>query len=295
MSAPRALVLGGEGGLLGRALTALLDDMGWETAATPRPEADAWDQAVLAALLDRHAPDVVFNTWAYTQVDKAEDEPEQARRVNAVLPQVLGRAVRGRGVKLVHYSTDFVFGGPGDAPRRETDEPAPESAYGRTKLEGERALAALDLPGLLVIRTAWLFGPGKGNFVRTMLDLARTRESINVVHDQVGSPTYTPDLAEYSLALVKAGATGIYHVANAGSASWCELAGEALRSAGSTCAVRAITSAEYPQKAKRPSYSVLDTAKFAAATGIAPRPWVQAVRDYVYREAARCRDESPGR
>ncbi|WP_461210900.1 dTDP-4-dehydrorhamnose reductase [Desulfocurvus sp. DL9XJH121] len=286
MTPHRALVLGGETGLLGRSLTALLEKQGWEASATPRPGPKAWDYEALGAFLDHYQPDVIFNTWAYTQVDKAEDEPAEARRVNAALPEALGRAALGRDITLVHFSTDFVFGGPSETPRTEEDDPCPESVYGRTKLEGEMALLSLGMPSLLVLRTAWLFGPGKGNFVRTMLNLAAERESINVVHDQVGSPTYTPDLAEYTLALVNAEATGLYHVANAGSASWCELASEALRCMDTTCAVHAITSAEYPQKAKRPAYSVLDTAKFTRATGITPRPWVQAVRDYVYRETS---------
>jgi len=284
MTASKALILGGESGLLGLSLKAHLEDMGWEVAVTPRPDKEAWDKATLGAMIDAHAPHVVFNTWAHTQVDLAEDEPDQARRVNAVLPELLGRVAAERSFKLVHYSTDFVFGGKADAPRTEDETPSPECVYGRTKLEGEKALLALKLTDLVIIRTAWLFGPGKKNFVRTMLDLCRRNNSLRVVHDQVGSPTYTPDLAEYSLELVKSGATGLFHVVNSGRASWCELASEALHSAGMSCEVTAITSLEYPQKAKRPAYSVLDTAKFTQATGVTPRPWVQAVRDYVYRE-----------
>ena len=287
MTPRKALVLGGETGLLGMSLVQCLRDAGWYASVTGRADPDACGQDDLAALLDLHEPDVVFNTWAHTQVDRAEDEPEAARRVNAALPEALGRACQGRNLLLVHYSTDFVFGGQATSPRREDDDPAPESVYGRTKLEGERALAALGLTRLVIIRTAWLFGPGKGNFVRTMLNLGATRSELNVVHDQLGSPTYTPDLAEYSLALVESGATGLFHVANAGVASWCELAAEALRCAAASCTVHAIPSAEYPQKAKRPTYSVLDTTKFTEATGVTPRPWVQAVRDYVFRETAK--------
>ncbi|BBD07165.1 dTDP-4-dehydrorhamnose reductase [Desulfovibrio ferrophilus] len=284
MSGTKALILGGETGLLGMSLAATFEDAGWEVITTPRPSDDAWNPAALGELLDRHAPDVVFNTWAYTQVDLAEDESDQARRVNAVLPEILGRLASDRSFKLVHYSTDFVFGGKAETPRKEEEKPTPECVYGRTKFEGERALLALDLPDLLIIRTAWLFGPGKKNFVRTMLDLCRRNNCVSVVHDQVGSPTYTPDLAKYSLDLIRADAKGLYHVANAGRASWCELASEALRSAGVSCEVTAIASSEYPQKAKRPGFSVLDTEKFTETTGVTPRSWVQAVRDYVYRE-----------
>ncbi|WP_028587318.1 dTDP-4-dehydrorhamnose reductase [Desulfocurvus vexinensis] len=283
---PAALVLGGRTGLLGMALCAALEAAGWRAEATARPEAGDFDLLRLAGLVRDCGARTVFNTWAHTQVDKAEDEPDEARRLNAVLPEIVGRACARAGAGLVHFSTDFVFGGKADTPRDEDDPPAPESVYGRTKLEGERALLALDPPGLLIVRTAWLFGPGKKNFVRTMLDLCRRNNCVSVVHDQVGSPTFTPDLARYTLALVDKGAQGLFHVVNSGEASWCELASEALRMAGVPCAVAPVTSAEYPQRAKRPAYSALSTARFTRATGLTPRPWVQAVRDYVLREVA---------
>jgi dTDP-4-dehydrorhamnose reductase len=283
---PTALVLGGRTGLLGMALCAALEAAGWRAEATGRPGAEDFDKERLAGRIQACGARAVFNTWAHTQVDKAEDEPDEARRLNAVLPEIVGRACARAGATLVHYSTDFVFGGKADTPHGEDDPTAPESVYGRTKLEGEKALLALDPPGLIIIRTAWLFGPGKKNFVRTMLDLCRRTNCVSVVHDQVGSPTFTPDLAKYSLALVAKGARGVFHVVNSGEASWCELASEALRMAGVPCAVTPVTSAEYPQRAKRPAYSALSTARFTQATGLTPRPWVQAVRDYVLREMA---------
>lgn len=284
MSGKRALVLGGESGLLGMSLTAALEAAGWEVTKTPRPDDSLFSVDALTQLIQSAAPDVVFNTWAYTQVDLAEEQESEARRVNAILPELLGKAVANAGCALVHYSTDFVFGGKADAPRTEDETPKPESVYGQTKLDGENALLELELERLLIIRTAWLFGPCKKNFVRTMLDLCEERSCINVVHDQVGSPTYTPDLAEHSIALVDSGATGVFHLVNSGQASWCELAAEALQCAGVPCTVTAITSEEWPQKALRPQNSVLDTTKFTEATGITPRAWCQAVQDYVYRE-----------
>jgi len=283
---PAALVLGGRTGLLGMALCTALQAAGRRAEATGRPGAEDFDKERLAGLIRDCGAGVVFNTWAHTQVDKAEDEPDEARRLNTVLPEIVGRACAQAGVPLVHYSTDFVFGGKADAPRREDDPTDPQSVYGRTKLEGERALLALDPPGLLIVRTAWLFGPGKRNFVRTMLDLCRRNNCVSVVHDQVGSPTYTPDLARYSLALAGKGARGVFHVVNSGEASWCELASEALRMAGVPCVVTPVTSADYPQRARRPAYSALSTERFTRATGLTPRPWVQAVRDYVLCEMA---------
>ncbi|MFK4763261.1 dTDP-4-dehydrorhamnose reductase [Desulfobaculum sp. SPO524] len=283
---PRALVLGGATGLLGMALKSALTAKGWDVTTTPRPGDWAFDVERLRDFIATARPDVIFNTWAYTQVDLAEDEPKEARRVNAILPGILARAVKDMDLTLVHYSTDFVFDGKKETPYAEDDTVAPRSVYGETKRAGEQALLAEELHRLIIIRTAWLFGPDKRNFVRTMLSLCAERDTLGVVHDQVGSPTYTPDLAVYSLALVESGETGIFHITNSGRASWCELACEAVRSAGLPCTVTPIATDEYPQKATRPAFSVLDTSRFTAATGITPRPWVHAVQEYVYSETA---------
>ncbi len=289
---PKVLVLGGKGGLLGASLAAVLEKSGRHVAVTGRPGRDVFEAGALEDLLDKLEPDAVFNTWAYTQVDKAEDEPAEARRINEALPALLGRLVQERPCKLVHFSTDFVFDGKKDSPYLPNDPTGPSSVYGETKLAGERALLSLNLPNLLIVRTAWLFGPGKKNFVRTILDLAAERDELRVVHDQVGSPTYTCDLAAWAVALAAKDATGVIHVVNSGRASWAELAAEAIRLAGLPCRVVPIPSAEYPQKARRPAYSVLDTAAFSKATGITPRPWAQALADYVYREAGPAADNA---
>ena len=266
----KALILGGTGGLLGKALVETLVRAGWEVESggisrkTDLSKVDLSQE--LASLITKFDPDVVFNTIGYTQVDQAEED------------------VEGTTSRLVHYSTDFVFDGKGHVPYRETDEPNPLSVYGRTKLEGEEAIVDSGLEKYTIIRTAWLFGSGKKNFISTILDLCNRRNSLNVVHDQIGSPTYTIDLAEHSLSLVEADANGVFHVVNSGVASWCDFAGEAARLAEVACAVHPITSSEYPQKAVRPAYSVLDTGRFTKMTGITPRPWAQALRDYIYRD-----------
>ena len=282
MSANKAVVLGGRTGLLGQSLVRALTDAGWAVTPLGRTDVDIFDAESLGALLDREECTALFNTVAYTQVDKAEAEPEEAFRLNERLPSLLGRLARPRSIRLVHYSTDFVFDGRAETPYA-PDAPAnPLSVYGMSKLKGERALLAQDVPGLLIIRTSWLFGPGRTNFVQKILDLAKTRDVLSVVHDQVGSPTYTLDLARNSVALVRAGGSGIHHLACAGRASWCELASEAVAAAGLHCDVRPITTDQYPTKARRPAYSVLDLSKFTAATGIKPRPWVQCLREYVF-------------
>ncbi|SFJ43658.1 dTDP-4-dehydrorhamnose reductase [Desulfomicrobium apsheronum] len=277
-----AVVLGGKTGLLGQALCMALSRRGWTVNAPGRDELDLFERPAVEEYLARTEAAVVFNTVAYTKVDQAEDEPAEASRLNRQLPLVLGKAVRNAGVALVHYSTDFVFNGRKTSPYAPGDQPAPGSVYGQTKLQGERELLALDLPSLLIIRTSWLFGPCKTNFVTRILELAATRPELSVVHDQIGSPSYTPDLAAGSLALLDKGATGIFHLANAGQASWCELATEAVRGADLACRIKPIPSSEYPQKACRPAYSVLDLSAFTAVTGIAPRPWLQALREFLF-------------
>lgn len=277
-----AVVLGGRTGLLGQALCMAMTRKGWTAHAPGREDLDIFDRAAVEAYLARTGAEVLFNTVAYTRVDQAEDEPDEAARLNARLPLVLGRAAGAAGVPLVHYSTDFVFSGKKTTPYAPGDQTAPCSVYGKTKLEGERELLALGLPGLIIIRTSWLFGPCKTNFVARILELAATRPELSVVHDQVGSPSYTPDLAANSLALLESGAAGVFHLANAGRASWCELATEAVRGADLPCRIKPIPSSEYPQKACRPAYSVLDLSAFAAATGIQPRPWLQALREFLF-------------
>ena len=286
-SAQKAVVLGGATGLVGQAMAEVLQASGWMVRSLSRSDVDfrAPDAAdILGGLLDAIEPALVFNTVAYTQVDAAEDDPEAATLLNRTLPALLGRLVKTRGCGLVHFSTDFVFNGKKRQPYVKEDPTDPLCVYGKTKLAGEEALLALDLPNGLIIRTAWLFGPGRKNFVSTILQCCQEKKGVNVVHDQIGSPTYTADLAQYTLKLVEAGASGLFHVVNSGQASWCELASEAAQLAQSQCVVTPITSSAYPQKAARPAYSVLDCRDLTRMTGISPRPWPQALREYIFKE-----------
>ena len=286
-SAQKAVVLGGVTGLVGQALTEALQASGWMVRALSRSDVDlrAPDAAdTLGGLLDAIEPALVFNTVAYTQVDAAEDDPEAATLLNRTLPALLGRLVKARGCGLVHFSTDFVFNGKKQQPYSKEDPADPLCVYGKTKLAGEEALLSLDLPNCLIVRTAWLFGPGRKNFVSTILQRCQEKKGVNVVHDQIGSPTYTVDLAQYTLKLVEAGANGLFHVVNSGQASWCELASEAVQLAQTQCVVTPIPSSAYPQKATRPAYSVLDCRDLTRMTGISPRPWPQALREYIFKE-----------
>lgn len=283
-SAPAALVLGGQSGLLGRALMDAAKASGLHAVALGRRDGNILDVNFLARKIQRIAPEVIFNTIAWTQVDEAEENPSRAMSINRGFASSLVHCIKGTPIRLVHYSTDFVFNGKKQTPYTPDDSTAPESVYGVTKLAGERALAVLPQEQYCIVRTAWLFGPGRKNFVDTILDACRKRDSINVVHDQIGSPTYTRDLALWSLKLAELRAQGIFHAVNAGQASWCDLACEAVTLAEAPCRVRPISSSEWPQKARRPQFSVLDAGRLTQVTGIAPRPWPLALREYIYRE-----------
>lgn len=281
---PRAVVLGGRTGLLGQSLVLALRNGGWDAVPVGRDDVDVLDAERLADFIDKASPQAVFNTVAWTQVDLAEEHEQEAAQLNRALPASLGRIVRDTGMHLVHLSTDFVFNGRKTTPYTTDDTPDPASVYGATKLAGEAALLSIAPDNCCVVRTAWLFGPGRRNFVQTILGLCTAKDDIQVVHDQTGSPTYTVDLAAGCVRLAELRATGLFHVVNAGQASWCELASEAVHLAGLHCKVHAITSKDWPQKATRPAYSVLDTSRFTDVTGIVPRPWPQALRDYIYKD-----------
>ena len=283
-----ALVLGGKTGLLGQSLAEILNRAGWTTICPGREDLDIFDSRQIENLIRQQNVTHVFNTVAYTQVDKAEDEPEMAGRLNRTLPVRLGQICKAAGTSLVHYSTDFVFNGKKETPYEPEDPTDPLSVYGRTKLEGETGLLELGLDDLLILRTAWLFGPCKTNFIERILTLAKDREELTVIHDQIGCPTYTPDLARHTLELINKNASGTFHLTNSGQASWCEFAAEAVSCAGLPCRVQPITSEEYPQKAVRPRFSVLDTTDFTRVTGTTPRPWVQALREYLFQTPSFC-------
>ena len=281
LAGTRVVVLGGASGLLGQELVAVLAAEGAAVRALSRRDADVLDQAALSRVLREARPGIVCNAVAYTAVDKAEDEPEAAFALNAKLPERLGRLCGELGALLVHYSTDFDFDGAKRSPYLPEDPAAPLSVYGASKLVGEQALLGLGLSELLIVRTSWLFGPGRANFVHKILGLARERGRLAVVDDQTGSPSYTRDLARNTVELLRKGARGLLHLANSGATTWCGLARAAVELAGIGCPVEAVPTSAYPTRAVRPAYSVLDLGRFREITGFAPRPWREALRDYV--------------
>jgi len=274
----KALVAGAQG-QLGRDLVAVLGgEVAW---AGGRAELDVTDGEAVWSTVVRVRPDVIFNGAAYNKVDGAETETGRALEVNALAPSMLARAALEVGALLVHFSTDYVFDGRATAPYREDDCPHPLGAYGISKLAGEKLVLASRAEHLIV-RTSAIFGRGGsrqkgGSFVERILEQAKAGRPLRVVSDQTFSPTYSPDLAAAAVALVRAGARGLVHVANQGSCTWHELATKGLALAGIQAPVAEITTAELKLAAKRPAYSVLDTSRYQSL-GLPPlRPWADAL------------------
>ncbi|MBC6994550.1 dTDP-4-dehydrorhamnose reductase [Neolewinella lacunae] len=223
-------------------------------------------------------PDVVFNAAAYTAVDRAESEPAKARQVNVEAAGSLASACAAAGIKFVHFSTDYVYAGDYNRPLLETDRTLGTSVYAKTKLEGE-AIVQQNHPAAYILRTSWVYAEYGENFLRTMLRLGRERESLGIVADQVGSPTYAADLAAAAMQLVLNEApSGIYNFSNSGAASWYDFAHAIFELSGLGCQLHPIRTEQYPTPAKRPAYSVLDTRKIAEWTG-QPRHWREALKD----------------
>jgi dTDP-4-dehydrorhamnose reductase len=219
------------------------------------------DAAATAGFFARHNIDYCINCAAYTAVDKAETETGAAFLINAASAEYLAAICKNYGTAFIHISTDYVFDGRGTLPYRETDAVNPVNAYGASKLKGEQLIQAAN-PGAIIIRTSWLYSPYGHNFVKTMLRLMADKESVKVVNDQLGRPTYAPDLAAAILQMMagKNLTGGIYHFSNSGDAiSWFDFAVAIKELTHSSCLVNAINTAAYPTPAKRPAYSVLDT------------------------------------
>ena len=266
------ILVTGANGQLGRSLQKIAGGYPHHTFVfTDLPEGDIADLSAMAALFDAAAPEAVVNCAAYTAVDRAESEPEAAERVNCRGAQVLANLALERRAKLVHISTDYVFDDTGRRPLRESDPTGPQGIYGVTKLAGERAVQASGCDAA-VIRTAWLYSEFGNNFVKTMLRLAKEGKSIRVVSDQTGSPTYAENLAHAVLKVIEHGITGfnLYHYADDGAVSWYEFARMIFDGTGDKIFVEPIATSDYPTAARRPAYSVLDTAKIRGIGAAVP-------------------------
>ena len=276
------VVIIGAAGQLGTDLAKLLPDAHQLTHA----DIDITDAGRVHAVLTPLRPDVVINTAAYNLVDQAEDDPELAFSVNERGAAHLANWTHSTGGTLLHVSTDYVFGGDvtRNRPYTETDTPQPVGVYGQSKLAGEMAVQAATSRHFIV-RTCGLYGQvatrAKGNFVKTMLRLAGERSELKIISDQRCTPSYTHDVAAAIADLITTDQFGLYHVTNAGTASWYELACEVFRLAGKDVSVKPIPSSEYPTRAKRPAYSVLDCSKLEQVIGRAMPDWQDALRRYL--------------
>lgn len=286
MQLPASVLVTGAGGQLGRALI----EARWPEGLTPvgmdHRALDITDAKAVAARFAGHRFAAVINTAAYTQVDKAESEPAAAQAVNVEGPRMLARCCRDADIPLFHVSTDFVFDGEKPAPYVETDPTNPLSEYGRTKRDGEIAIAEA-WPGHVILRTSWSYRRGGRNFVTTMLRLAEAGREVAVVDDQIGAPTHCADIAAALIHVLthvrgtSAPPWGLYHFASVGAASRYEVASRifaALRRNGLTAGqVKPVASADYPTPARRPLNSRLDTGKYQTTFGDRPAPWQDAL------------------
>jgi len=304
--APSVLLVGAKGQVGQELLKALTcsDAFGVVSAAS-RKELDLTDLDAIAQTIDTLSPRFIVNAAAYTAVDKAESEPELAHRINAEAPKAMAAAAAKCGAALVHISTDYVFPGTEGSPRTESDATGPLSVYGQSKLAGEEAIrAALD--NHIILRTAWVYGTqGKGNFCKTMLRLAKERDTLGIVADQIGSPTWAKDIADAICQLSnrlsqEPSLAGTYHFTNSGVASWYDFALAIFEEAQNLDiplkiqTVNPLTTADYPTPAQRPAYSVLSCQKISQALGNPPPYWRDSLRamlsEYAQNESS---EQSP--
>jgi len=279
----KSILLIGNNGQVGTELQNILSS-DYQVIGLARPEIDLTQGHNLRQIIQAVKPEIIINAAAYTAVDKAESEAEIAYKVNAIAPQIIAAESQKLGSFLIHISTDYVFDGNSNYPYQETDITNPLSMYGRTKLGGEMAIqqACADY---IILRTAWVYGMyGKGNFVKTMLRVGKDRPEVRVVADQIGSPTWSHDIADTISKIIpqlRSEISGIYHYTNSGVASWYDFAiaiFEEARKLGFPVQINQvipITTPEYPTPAKRPAYSVLACRKISQLLGTYPPHWRQ--------------------
>lgn len=289
----KIVITGREGQVVQSLLEKASRNPGVQVIALGRPELDLTKPEAVREAIRAIEPDLVVSAAAYTAVDMAEDEPELAFAVNAAGAEAVAEAAKTCGVPVIHLSTDYVFAGDSNEPYVETDITGPRSAYGRSKLEGERSVA-LAHPKHIILRTAWVYSPFGKNFVKTMLKLAETRDTLSVVSDQRGNPTSALDIAD---AIIKVAqhlsvtpdfaSYGVYHLVGTGDTNWSDFAraifSESKKMGGPTATVSDIATTDYPTKAVRPANSRLSTTKFQEAFHWSPPEWQSSLRDVVKR------------
>lgn len=275
------LVTGGNG-QLGSELKELASNFtDYNFLFTDVSDLDITAHAKVRAFIENNNINVIINCAAYTAVDKAESEPELADAINHLAVANFAQIVKDKNIKLIHISTDYVFDGTNHKPYLETDTPNPQSVYGKTKLDGELAIQKVNHANYIIIRTSWLYSRFGNNFVKTITKLAKDRDTLKVVFDQIGTPTYAKDLALALLELLpRNDVKGIYHFSNEGICSWYDFAIEVIRNQDIICKIFPVSFHEFPTKANRPSYSILDKSKIKSY-GIRVPHWKDSLSEYI--------------
>lgn len=278
----KTIILGASG-QLGNCIAKVAQQRGISDILFPsEQEADILASDQLRLLFEKEQPAFVVNCAAYTAVDKAEDDVEKARLINKVGPETIARLCQELGITMIHISTDFVFAGNVTKLLNEEDVAEPVSVYGATKLEGEQVIAQV-LPQHIIIRTAWLYSEFGNNFVKTMQRLGRERDELGVIVDQIGTPTYGVDLAGIILDFITSDSTayGTYHYSNEGAVSWYDFAQAIFEESGISVRVKALRTDEYPTRAVRPSWSVMDKSKIRQTLGTPIPYWKESLKECI--------------
>ena len=286
MSNIKTILVIGSSGQLGHSLNSIATNYPhYQFTFANRADLDLSDEKRIDDFFKRHQFDLIINCAAYTAVDKAESEPALADKINHLAVKQLADIAKQYNAKLIHISTDYVFNGKQYRPYVETDDVAPQSVYGETKLKGEKALLAAMPNNALIIRTSWVYSEYGNNFVKTMLRLGKERDALNIIFDQVGTPTYAYDLAEAIMAIVENEhfnqakvSSELYHYSNEGVCSWYDFANAIFELSNINCDVSPIETKDYPTPATRPHYSLLNKAKIKHGFNLRIPYWKEALQ-----------------
>lgn len=281
------ILVTGASGQLGLELASIEKDFpNYNFFFTTKKMVDITNFEAVSNFVSKNNSTTIINCAAYTNVDKAEDEPNLADEVNHLALKNLAKIAKTNNLKLIHISTDYVFDGNSNKPYTENDIPNPQNVYGRSKLRGEEALLEVNPDNSVIIRTSWLYSQFGNNFVKTMLRLGKEKNTISVVSDQIGSPTYAADLAKailQLLPLIKSNGVQTYHFANKGACSWFQFAEEIMKVSNSNCKVLPISSSEFKATAKRPNFSLLATKKIENDFSLTIPHWKNALEKCVLK------------
>ncbi len=276
----------GSRGQLGREIEELSKNYQYNFFFTDKEQLDITSKESLAQFINEHKINTIINCAAYTAVDKAEDEKELADLINHTAVKYLAEISKQNDIKLIHISTDYVFDGKNYKPYVEDDNVAPSSVYGATKLSGERAMKEINPKNSIIIRTSWVYSYYGANFVKTILQLGKERESLGVIFDQVGTPTYAKDLAKTILDIlpqIQNESVEIYHYSNEGVLSWYDFSKEIMKMAKLNCTINPIETKEYPTPASRPHFSLLNKKKIKSTFHIEVPYWKDSLDDCLKR------------